>query len=119
MSDEIVENAPHGTPNGYFNYKCRCEPCKAAGRAYQLPRTKDRWEKGLEPSDPRHGSYNGYLNYGCRCNECREANRVYAIGYRLKRGLITEDKARELIAKGTYLTSHTPVGWMTPENADD
>ena len=118
-SIEVVPNAPHGTPNGYFNYRCRCSRCKTAGREYQLPRTKDRWARGLPEGDSRHGTYNGYLNYGCRCGFCKEANRVYAIGYRLKRGLITRERAEELIAKGRVMGDTAPAGWMRIDTGGD
>lgn len=98
--EPLPDKVEHGTPNAYNNYGCRCEVCKSAYRLYQIEQVAGRRAKGLPTVDSRHGTYNGYLNYHCRCERCVEANRVYSIGYRLKTGMITELKARELIAKG-------------------
>lgn len=70
----------HGSPNGYFNYGCRCVPCKAAAREYQKGTRARRLARPIP--DLVHGTYNGYTNYSCRCEECREANRVYMEGKR-------------------------------------
>lgn len=95
----LPETVEHGTVNAYQNYACRCEPCSAAQREYNLPRIAERRERGLDPQDPRHGTYNAYVNYSCRCERCKEANRLYAIDYKLRNGLITLLRAEELRLK--------------------
>lgn len=65
----------HGTYNGYSNYDCRCDECRAANAAYQRRADARRAATGLPEGDPRHGE-NGYTNYGCRCSTCTEAKRV-------------------------------------------
>lgn len=63
----------HGTYNGWANYRCQCEPCKAAGvRYHEEYRTKIR-KKALAEDDHRHGTVNAYTNYGCRCDKCKQA----------------------------------------------
>lgn len=32
----------HGTLNGYSNYACRCEPCKAASHAYMQKKRNNK-----------------------------------------------------------------------------
>lgn len=68
----------HGSPNGYSNFRCRCENCVTANSAYQLPMAHTRRSKGLPPGDRRHGTDNGYTNYGCRCEECKRGRREAA-----------------------------------------
>lgn len=65
----------HGTPNGYINGRCRCDPCLAAGRAYQNNDAQLRMRRAREGRvpDELHGSYNAYSNYGCRCDACVHA----------------------------------------------
>lgn len=58
----------HGTENGYQNYGCRCDPCRAARKAARTLH---------DPYDERHGTYNGYRNYGCRCDPCKAANSAH------------------------------------------
>jgi len=68
----------HGTTNGYINFLCRCDGCKAAQAEYMQGPTgwRSRRAKGLpDPDDPRHGTYNGYCNWGCRCRPCKDAGR--------------------------------------------
>lgn len=66
----------HGKYTGY-NLGCRCDACKAAGKAYRV-RTYSIHLKQMQkdPKDPRHGTYMGYV-YGCRCDACKEAQRQY------------------------------------------
>ena len=53
----------------YQRYRCRCDKCRAAHRAYQLAfRRRPRAPESLE-----HGKRNTYINYACRCDECRAA----------------------------------------------
>jgi hypothetical protein len=61
----------HGTLNGYFNLRCRCEKCRTTNAGYQR---RLRATRHLPPGDPRHGTNNGYVNYCCRCDRCRTAN---------------------------------------------
>lgn len=43
FQDGLPANDPrHGTPNGYTNYGCRCEPCRAAGSEANKRRRKRR-----------------------------------------------------------------------------
>lgn len=59
----------HGTPNGYVNWGCKCEDCKAAMALYQ-----SGWRQGLTEtpfSEVPHGTPTGYKNYKCRCYKCR------------------------------------------------
>ena len=64
----------HGTVNGYVNYGCRCDKCKAASSR----RHKQRVEEGLSETDPRHGTESGYLNWGCRCESCKAGHSAAA-----------------------------------------
>lgn len=72
----LVLNDPtdkrHGTPNGYNNYGCRCDRCRAAHAADSLKRKNAR---RIAPT-PRHvhGTVNGYDNYSCRCKRCTKAH---------------------------------------------
>lgn len=38
---------PHGTPGGFQNWRCKCDPCRDARIAYQRERRKIRRELGL------------------------------------------------------------------------
>src|SRR3990172_3962930 len=59
----LKKEAEHGTCYYYRNYRCRCDNCRAAIRAYsQKLKTKEA---------PHHGTLSGYHNYGCRCDVCR------------------------------------------------
>lgn len=55
------ERCPHGTLNGYNNYKCRCVDCKAARRKYWMSVTKPQELKkgtragGWRPAEPSKG----------------------------------------------------------------
>lgn len=84
----------HGTTNAYWNYACRCEPCKAAGaaknkrdsnqraagyvREFKKPdllvnakqRRLEEFRSGKRKI--KHGTANGYQNYNCRCDKCRD-----------------------------------------------
>jgi hypothetical protein len=63
----------HGR-NGYSNYRCRCDECRAANTAAQ-----SKYRDRLAQSDPDaipHGTTNGYDNFRCRCDECRDAKAV-------------------------------------------
>lgn len=61
----------HGTENGYINYACRCEPCRAAHTDITYQRKQRRLQKPVP--DHVHGTANGYGNYGCRCVGCTDA----------------------------------------------
>jgi hypothetical protein len=72
---------PHGTVNGYNNYRCRCDLCREAIRAYQpLKDAIERhrravlgirpWDQYLAEIEPRHGTESRYRK-GCRCTSCR------------------------------------------------
>lgn len=68
------EDIPHGT-NGYTNYKCRCEVCKAAASAAAREDRLERQRRAREdPSTVPHGTENGYTNYRCRCGLCTWAH---------------------------------------------
>lgn len=74
----------HGTNNGYLNYLCRCDECKAANREYQKQQVKDR--RARETPEHVHGTASGYTNYGCRCDLCKGAIREYARKRQAARG---------------------------------
>ena len=42
----MTDTIPHGTRNGYNNYKCRCDDCRAAARDYRPPKPPARREHG-------------------------------------------------------------------------
>lgn len=80
----VPDHVAHGTTNAYGNYRCRCEPCKAASQQAQRDRRQRRMEDrvirdGRRWFHPRadHGTYNGYTNYGCRCDPCIAAGHAY------------------------------------------
>lgn len=82
----------HGTWNGYCNYACRCDPCKAAGAAY--PRTKRTTPRGpLAEDDPRHGTVQAYGYWRCRCPSCVAAEQASAKAAKARR--LAEMSARE------------------------
>jgi hypothetical protein len=71
--------APHGTENGYKNWKCRC---KAFAAAHAVVAQRERAERAARSEivnghrrvhDAPHGTTGGYSNYGCRCDLCRDA----------------------------------------------
>lgn len=69
--DKPIPDEIHGTVNGYTNYGCRCDDCRAAVRAQ---RQKNKAARTAKPIPPRvHGTANGYGNYGCRCDDCKAA----------------------------------------------
>jgi hypothetical protein len=35
----------HGTPSAYFNYRCRCDPCRMAGSRYNRERRLERMKR--------------------------------------------------------------------------
>lgn len=104
----------HGTAARYREYGCRCDPCKAAGRArirrayerlragHTLVKTHNRWgyqrgcrcwrcrEDWREYERTRHRALlktHGLGNYrrGCRCDVCRAANTEASRRYRAAR----------------------------------
>lgn len=77
----------HGTPNGYQNYRCRCEPCKKSNSDYR----KKRLQQSVTGNEPWHGTMSGYGYWGCRCKRCKKI----ASAYREKRleQLITGDES--------------------------
>ena len=86
---------PHGTPNGYGNYGCRCDACRAAHSKYmfdmQAAPCADcgmlhfgryhkrrcrtcrwifvKWRTAMTQMNAEHGTWAKY-DYGCRCREC-------------------------------------------------
>lgn len=72
----LTANDPrHGTPNGYNNQGCRCQPCRDAWNAYARPYQEAyRRRKGITPRRPGRtcGTVSAY-NAGCRCQPCRDA----------------------------------------------
>lgn len=72
----------HGTTNGYFNYGCRCEPCRIAGNKSTRDTRQFRKTVVLPPSDRRHGTTHGYVEWSCRCARCKRAYRDLRIEVR-------------------------------------
>ena len=65
---------PHGTINGYANYKCRCDDCKAA----QSERNRKQYTpRPREPKPIQHGTLSGYGTHKCRCDDCKAAQSEY------------------------------------------
>lgn len=64
----------HGTPNGYNNHGCRCVDCKAAQRADNIRRRRERLSRPIP--DHVHGTDNGYTSYKCKCPACVEVGRA-------------------------------------------
>jgi len=74
---------PHGTANGYNNYRCRCNECRDARRKYAtLTRQRSLQRLLAYPNSPRHGKIGAYLD-GCRCDPCSLTGRNNA---RTRRG---------------------------------
>lgn len=72
---ETTRTVPHGTVNGYNNYRCRCDECRHAGSVYQEARRRRAGQKPwAEAFDhlKRHG-WNRYKRGGCRCAICKAA----------------------------------------------
>lgn len=61
---------PHGTHNGYSNYKCRCFQCTQANTVYNAIQRERRIERGVcvECGDPAQN--------GVRCDKHRQLNSV-------------------------------------------
>lgn len=85
----------HGTNNGYQNYACRCDPCRAAHYEYHKGRGYgERYRRRLgmvswaehvaRLPTPEHGTRTSYKN-GCRCADCTQAERDYRRAYRAGR----------------------------------
>ena len=68
----LVGDSRHGTPTGYGNNRCRCDPCTDAWAAYSVTARHARRARGLPAGDRRHGTDNGYSNYGCRSTTCAQ-----------------------------------------------
>lgn len=71
----VAPKGKHGE-NGYANYGCRCDECRA-GKA-QAHRRRARQRERREP--PEHG-LSGYNNYHCRCDVCCAAKASYMREY--------------------------------------
>ena len=61
----------HGTHNGYGNYGCGCESCRAANARYCYEAKRRRVARGIP--DHVHGTVNGYGGWACRCDPCTAA----------------------------------------------
>lgn len=66
-----VDDERHGTYNSYFNYHCRCEPCREACAVYSRQRKDARIVRGIP--EHVHGTPGGYGNWRCRCRPCTDA----------------------------------------------
>ncbi|SEB81049.1 hypothetical protein SAMN04489807_2108 [Microbacterium hydrocarbonoxydans] len=75
-------DARHGTPNGYRNYRCRCEPCSEAHRLDKARRRQEGPKGTRQPA--QHGTLSKYTG-GCRCDDCRRATTIAAREYRARR----------------------------------
>lgn len=77
------DGIPHGTYNGYSNYRCRCQPCRDAGAEYARKRKATlRAKAAADPSVLPHGTVRGYIDWDCRCAKCRGAYATYRYGRR-------------------------------------
>lgn len=72
------DQIPHGA-NGYSNYDCRCETCRAANATRQREYVAEQKRDGVRS----HGTP-GYAA-GCRCEVCRSAKSAQAARYRARR----------------------------------
>lgn len=75
---EVEEpGAPHGTVDGYSNWKCRCRKCRAAWRQRCAERKAERVDRAKnDPGVVPHGLPTTYGNWGCRCERCTYAART-------------------------------------------
>lgn len=72
----------HGSTAAYVNFKCRCDRCTEAWRAYMEGR---RRANGIKPHpEHAHGTRLMYAADGCRCEECLAANVEYQICVRAR-----------------------------------
>lgn len=69
-----ADDPRHGTPTGYMNHGCRCEPCKVARKVYRAERKANPTGRAKKAE---HGTPSKYAR-GCRCDECRNAVTVAA-----------------------------------------
>lgn len=76
MRERALANGsiPHGTANGYTNYRCRCDICRQAANARNNAAAKKASmskarRRGCPPD--KHGTTSGYAYYACRCELCR------------------------------------------------
>jgi hypothetical protein len=58
---------PHGY-NGYVNYFCRCDECRAGWASYTAIAREKRTKKPFDQIP--HGA-SGYANHKCRCDICK------------------------------------------------
>lgn len=65
-----LDDPRHGTMNGYGNYQCRCDKCRAANAAMNKA-ARERRSKNIP--DNIHGKASTYYNYKCRCEACTNA----------------------------------------------
>lgn len=71
----------HGTPGGYSNHKCRCDPCRTTWNKYCADRKrKRRSEYVFNPLDP-HGDPKTYQK-GCTCDACKDGHNRYTLQVR-------------------------------------
>lgn len=70
-----ADDERHGTPNGHINYRCHCEPCRAAWVTYRRQRKEVHVAAGIP--EHLHGSATCYGDLGCRCRLCIEAWAAY------------------------------------------
>lgn len=65
----------HGTAYGYRMLKCRCDLCRAAGRAADLEYRKKRIKRGWYNKELCGKTMTNYA-LGCRCEPCMERMRA-------------------------------------------
>lgn len=90
----MTDDKWHGTPGGYTNHRCRCEPCRNAWNTYFRGRRSRRADAPTDGDNTRHGRSSTYCN-GCRCAECTKAHAAYKRSiYHLRRAHVKPDASQ-------------------------
>jgi len=92
--DTIPDFVQHGSSITYSNWRCRCQPCRAAWADLIREMQKARKAKGVP--DDLHGRASTYGNWCCRCEPCtaawtadsRRRKGSLPLGFRTKRDVV-------------------------------